>query len=65
MEFMGSKLIYTNWIDGVEHEGLKVEQDLGKGIYSEFLDSSSCILKMADGKVQIGNCDTTIKNYKT
>gem|GEM_PF-3446179 len=64
MDFVGSKLIYANWIDGVEHEGLKFEQDIATGIYSEFLDSSSCILKMADGNMQIGNCDTTIKNYK-
>jgi len=64
MDFVGSKLIYTNWIDGIEHEGLKIEQDLKQGIYSEFLDSSSCILKMADGKVQIGNCENSIKEYK-
>ncbi|EKD25366.1 MAG: hypothetical protein ACD_80C00079G0009 [uncultured bacterium (gcode 4)] len=64
MEFMWSKLIYVNRIDGVEHEGLKFEQDLGKGIYSEFLDSSSCILKMADGKIQVGNCENSIKSHK-
>jgi hypothetical protein len=61
---MGSKLIYANWIDGVEYEGIKFEQDIKEGIYSEFLDSSSCILKMGDGKVQIGNCDDAIKNHK-
>lgn len=65
MDFVWSKLIYANRIDGVEHEGLKIEQDLKQWVYSEFLDSSSCILKMADGKIQIGDCDTTIKNYKT
>jgi len=64
IEFMGSKIIYLNRVDGVEYEGLKFEQDLGQGIYSEFLDSSSCILKTTDGKVQIGSCDVTIKNYK-
>lgn len=48
----------------MEHEGLKFEQDLEKGVYSEFLDSSSCILKMTDGKVQIGNCDAAIRNHK-
>ncbi len=65
MDFVWSKLIYANRIDGVEQEGLKFEQDLKQWIYSEFLDSSSCILKMADGKIKIGNYDTTIKNYKT
>lgn len=64
MKFVWSKLIYANRIDGVEHEWLKIEQDIKQWMYSEFLDSSSCILKMADGKIQIGNCDTTIKNYK-
>lgn len=65
MEFVGSKLIYANWVDGIEYQGLKFEQDLNHGIYSEFLDSSSCILKTTDGKVQIGTYDTMIKNYKT
>ncbi len=64
VDFIGSKMIYLNWVDGGEYEGIKFEQDLGQWIYSEFLDSSSCILKMADGQVRLGNCETTIKNYK-
>jgi hypothetical protein len=28
MDVVGTKLIYANWIDGIESEGLKVEQDL-------------------------------------
>jgi len=63
MDFVGSKMIYANWIDGVEHEGLKFEQDLSQGIYSEFLDSSSCLLKMSDGQVKITDCETSIKNH--
>jgi hypothetical protein len=27
-EFVGAKLIYANRIDGIEHEGLKIEQDM-------------------------------------
>jgi hypothetical protein len=64
MEFLGSKLIYLNRVDGVEYEGVKFEQDLGQGKYSEFLDSSSCMLKMTDGNVQIGSCEDVIKNHK-
>ncbi len=64
IEFMWSKMIYTNWIDGVEHEWLKIEQDFTQWIYSDFLDSSSCVLKTADGKVQIDNCENSIKNHK-
>jgi len=64
MEFLGSKLIYLNWVDGVEYEGVKFEQDLEQGKYSEFLDSSSCIFKMTDGNVQIGSCEDVIKNHK-
>ncbi|MCX6824925.1 MAG: hypothetical protein NTY80_01755 [candidate division SR1 bacterium] len=64
MEFMGSKLIYANRIDGVENEGLKFEQDLEGGMYSEYLDSSSCIVKMADGKIQTGSCENIIKDHK-
>ena len=64
MDFVGSKLIYSNWVDGVEHEGLKLEQDIHQWIYSEFLDSSRYTVKMADGKVQISDYDTAIKNHK-
>lgn len=48
----------------MENEGLKFEQDLEQGKYSDFLDSSSCVLKMSDGKVQLGNCETMIDNHK-
>lgn len=63
LEFVWSKLIYLNWIDGIEYEGLKIEQDLEQGIYSDFLDSSSCILKTTNGKVSIGNCETMMKTH--
>lgn len=64
MEFMGSKMIYANRIDGIENEGLKIEQDLEQGRYSEFLDSSSCVLKMNDGKIRLGNCELMITEHK-
>jgi hypothetical protein len=64
MEFMGSKMIYANRVDGVEHEGVKFEQDIEKGIYSEFLDSSSCVLKTSDGKVKLGECEKMINEHK-
>lgn len=53
-----------NRVDGVEHEGVKCEQDIELGIYSEFLDSSSCILKMGDGSVQLGECEKMIHDHK-
>jgi hypothetical protein len=46
IEFMGSKILYMNRVDGIEHEGMTCEQDIELGIYSEFIDSSSCVLKM-------------------
>lgn len=64
LEFIGSKTIYMNRVDGVEHEGLKMEQDLDIGKYSEFLDSSSCVLRTGDGKVQLGECDAMIAAHK-
>jgi hypothetical protein len=64
LEFVGSKIIYMNWVDGVEYEGLKCEQDLEQGKYSEFLDSSSCMLKMSDGKVQLGECEAMVSAHK-
>ncbi len=60
-EFIGSKVIYSNRVDGVEHEWLKIEQDLKQWIFSEFMDSGSYILKMSDGQIQIGNHESMIK----
>ena len=65
MEFVGSKLIYANRIDGVEHEGLKIEQDMKQWIYSEFLDSSKYIFRTSDGKAYIGDYDTVLQHHKT
>jgi len=64
IELIWSKLIYTNRVDGVEHEWFKIEQDFNQWIYSSFLDSSSCVLKTADGKMQIDSCENFIKNHK-
>lgn len=64
VKFPGSKLIYANRIDGNEIEWLKCEQNIKTGFYSEFIDSSSCILKMADGRSMIGDCEEYIQNYK-
>ena len=63
MEFMWSKLIYTNWIDGIEHQGVICEQDITQGIYSDFLNSRNYILKTTDGKAQIGEYEQMIKNH--
>jgi len=64
IEFMGSKILYMNRVDGIEHEGMTCEQDIELGIYSEFIDSSSCVLKMWDGSVQLGNGEKMIQEYK-
>lgn len=64
IDFVGSKTIYLNWIDGVENKWIKWEQDIIKGMYSEFLDSSSCVLTKADGTMQLGECEMMIDNHK-
>jgi len=64
VEFVCSKTIYLNRVDGVEREWIKCEQDIGSGIYSEFLDSSSCVLKTSDGKVKLGDCEKMINDHK-
>lgn len=64
MDFVWSKIIYLNRIDGVENEWVKCEQDIAQWRYSEFLNSSSCVLKMGDGKVYLGDCETMINDHK-
>ena len=38
------KLIYCNWLDWIEKEWLKLEQDLEKKVYSEFINENNLIL---------------------
>ncbi len=64
-EFTWSRMIYSNRIDGIEREGCKFDQDLKYGIYSEFLESNSCISRRVNGKVMISDCDGFIENYKS
>lgn len=64
MNFVWSKIMYLSRIDGVENQWLQCEQDISQWKYSEFLNSSSCILKMADGKVYLGDCETMINDHK-
>ena len=65
LEFTGAKLIYANRIDGIEHEGFKIEQDLKHGIYSSFLESNNCILRRVNGKVMIADCESSIENNQS
>lgn len=39
-------LDYTSWSDGLESEGVKIEQDLNEGILSNFIKTGSFILKV-------------------
>jgi hypothetical protein len=61
----GTKLLYANWIDGIEHHGIKIEQDLKHNIYSEFLERTNCILRRTNGKVLIADCESSIQQHKS
>lgn len=63
--FLGTTLIYANRIDGIQSEWLKVEQDLKYNIYSDFLERNNCIIRRADGKVVIADCESSIQNHKS
>ncbi|MEI7563483.1 MAG: hypothetical protein WCJ39_07800 [bacterium] len=58
-------LIYTNWLDGIEHDGCVVEQDLKYNIFSPFLESNNCVLRWVNGKVAIADCDTSLEQLKS
>ena len=38
------RLLYTNWLDGLENKGFVIEQDLKNNIYSKFVNKNSIIL---------------------
>lgn len=61
----GTKLLYTNWIDGTEHHWLKVEQDLKYNIFSDFLERTHCIVRRVNGKVLVADCESSIERYKS
>ena len=64
-EFTEAKFLYANWIDGIESEGVRVEQDLKADVYSEFLESSNCVMRRTSGKVVIADCDDSIANHQS
>ncbi|EKD30024.1 MAG: hypothetical protein ACD_78C00183G0005 [uncultured bacterium (gcode 4)] len=43
------KLLYANWIDGIENKGFILEQNIEDGIYSEFISKNSYLLKTDTG----------------
>jgi hypothetical protein len=45
----GSKLLYTSREDGMETKGFSLEQDICKGIFSEFLQTNTCVLRNIQG----------------
>jgi hypothetical protein len=63
-EFLWTKLIYANWLDGTWYEWCKIEQDLKNGIYSEFLDGRNCIIKWTNWKIAVGDCDKLLEKQK-
>ena len=61
----GTKLLYANWVDGTEHRGLKIEQDLKYNIFSDFLERTHCIVRRVNGKVLVADCESSITNHKS
>lgn len=57
------KLLYANWLDWVEKEWLKVEQDLEKNIFSNFIPRNSLVLENINWDSKIIDRDFLEKNY--
>lgn len=64
-EFGGTKLLYANRVDGTEHHGLRIEQDLKYNIFSDFIERTNCILRWTNGKVMFADCETSIGNHRS
>jgi hypothetical protein len=62
--FNSMDLIYASWLDGIESEWLRFDQDLEKWIFSKFLNSSSCIIRSLEWEVFLSDYDSCIKNIK-
>lgn len=56
-KFTWLKLLYANWIDWLEHDWLRFEQDFENDLYSEFLDGANYIIRDLDGKTKIWDLD--------
>lgn len=63
-DFPWSKLVYSNWLDGIAYEWVIIEQDLKNNIYSDFIDGRNCIVKRTNGKIIVWDCTTLIENNK-
>lgn len=63
-EFLWSKLLYANWLDGLAFEWCKIEQDILNKKYSEFLDWRNCTIKRSNWKIIVGDCNRLLENQK-
>ena len=64
-EFVSSKVLYANRLDGIESEWTICEQDLQAGIFSDFIATNSCSIKRTNGKVIIGEYEKLLATYQT
>ncbi len=53
---------YLSWIDGYSHDAVKVEQDIERNFYSEYIKKDSTLLECCDGTKIINNYAGLLKN---
>jgi len=53
-------LLYADWLDGWEYEGMRFDQDIENWIYSKFLNTSNYIIKNIDWTSNFGSYEDCI-----
>lgn len=51
--------MYRSWEDGIESEGIRFEQDVGRSIYSAYADQGTCFFRSIPG----GTCVTDYSTF--
>lgn len=46
---VGGRVLYRSWEDGIESEGIRFEQDIGRNIYSRYADQGTCFFRAVPG----------------
>lgn len=59
--FEWAEIIYANWIDGIEHEGIKYEQDTANDMYADCIKWARYKVKYTDGWMFFGSYEECIK----
>jgi hypothetical protein len=60
--YLSTFLVYAHWVDGIEYDGIKIEQDILAEHYATLMKKNTCVLVKHDGSTIIGEYEHLVKH---